>query len=229
MIFPHGGSPSQVKSQSYWETKYRLVDAAIRFGADEIQLDYIRYTTKVPASHQNAKDILAVIDWFKEKISKHNIPLQIDVFGEVSFKPSMRIGQDLQVFAHSVDAVCPMVYPSHYHPYQYHSDRPYQTIDKSLKALKGQFNGNLPFKLIPYIEASNFRYRKSFNQQVIYIQSQIRAVENNHADGWYVWSPNNHYNALFNALKSPSDEAAIENENVEAQNLQLENDQSLTR
>lgn len=201
VIFPNGGQVQQVRSKAYWERRYRLVEAAINFGADEIQLDYIRYNTKRRPSHQNAQDILEVITYFKQRVAKRNIPLQIDIFGEVAHKPSTRIGQNIKLFAHTVDVVCPMVYPSHYNPPKYHSDRPYQTIDKSLKAMKRQFNHHLPFKLRPYIEATNYRYRMSFQKRVEYISAQIKAVEDNQADGWYVWSPNNQYAALFQALR----------------------------
>lgn len=203
VVFPDGASsPSQLKSNAYWESKYQLVDKAIQFGADSIQLDYIRYSTKQPPSAQNAQDVKQVIKWFKQKTAARGVPLQVDIFGEVSFKESPRIGQNIKVFADTIDVACPMVYPSHYYPYQKHSKQPYQIVYKSLEALKGQFNEKLPFKLIPYIEASNYHYKMSDHQRSVYILSQIRAVEDANADGWFVWSPKNHYGSLFNALKN---------------------------
>lgn len=209
VVFDKGGNTSQVRSLDYWKKKYQLVDAAIHYGADEIQLDYIRYSTKQPPSSQNSVDIHNVIKWFK---SQNNKPLQIDVFGEASFKPSTRIGQDIRLFAPSVDTVCPMVYPSHYKPYSYHSNRPYETINKSLKAMRLQFDNNPPFKIKPYIEATNFRYRMSTEKNIAYILEQIRAVEDNHSDGWYVWSANNKYAALFKALKMKNNGKTIQTE-----------------
>lgn len=210
VVFPDGGRPNQIKSQSYWEGKYRLAESAIRFGADEIQLDYIRYNTKQPPSAQNAKDVKQVIKYFKQKLASSGVPLQIDIFGEVSFKESPRIGQNVLVFADTVDAMCPMVYPSHYYPYQKHSKQPYEIIYKSLTSLKGQFKDNkTPFKLTPYIEASNYHYKWSNEQKRSYILKQIKAVEDAKADGWYVWSPKNHYDNLFNALKSRNGANAI--------------------
>jgi len=202
VVFPDGGRPGQIKSVAYWEKKFNLVKQAVEFGADAIQLDYIRYSTKQPPSSQNAKDIKQVIKWYKQKLAAYNVPLQIDIFGEVSFKESPRIGQNVQVFADTVDAVCPMVYPSHYHPYQQHSAEPYKTVYKSLTALKGKFNNNNPpFKLNAFIEASNYHYRWSSAKKSVYLLAQIKAVEDANADGWYVWSPTNKYNHLFSALK----------------------------
>ncbi len=203
VVFPDGGKPSQIKSTSYWEGKFKLVESAIRYGADEIQLDYIRYSTKQPASAQNAKDIKEVLRWFKKNMASYKVPLQVDIFGEVSFKESPRIGQNIQLFADTIDVACPMVYPSHYHPYESHSKQPYETVYKSLQALKKQFNdSNLPFKLTPFIEASNYHYKWSAAQRSTYVLSQIRAVEDANVDGWYVWSPKNHYDSLFEALKN---------------------------
>jgi len=203
VVFPDGGYPNQIKSTAHWATKYKLAETAIKFGASAIQLDYIRYNTKQPPSPQNAKDVKKVISWFKQKMNAHNVPLQVDIFGEVSFKESPRIGQNIQLFADTIDAACPMVYPSHYHPYEKHSKQPYQIVYKSLKSLQAQFNNQkMPFKLTPFIESSNYHYKWSAYQRSLYVLSQIRAVEDANADGWYVWSPKNHYDSLFSALRN---------------------------
>ncbi len=201
VVFPDGGKANQIKSNAHWEKRFKLVEDAVAYGADEIQLDYIRYSTKQPPSPQNAKDVKQVIKFFKTKLAQKGIPLQVDIFGEVSFKESPRIGQNVQLFADTVDTVCPMVYPSHYNPYQKHSAEPYETVYKSLTSLKGKFN-DMPFKLNPYIEASNYHYKWSNAKKTSYINSQIKAVEDAKADGWFVWSPQNHYDNLFTALKT---------------------------
>ncbi len=207
VVFPDGGTPKHLKSQEYWESRLKLVNNAIDYGAEEIQLDYIRYNTKQPPVSQNAKDVKKVIEFYKEKVAAKGKPLQIDIFGEVSFKESPRIGQNVELFADTVDVVCPMVYPSHYHPYQKHSAEPYNTIYKSLTSLKSKFD-KMPFKLTPYIEASNYHYKWSDSKKVKYIKSQLKAVEDANADGWFVWSPQNHYDNLFIALKEPNDSKA---------------------
>lgn len=202
VIFPDGGRASQIHSQTYWEQKFQLVKNAIALGADEIQLDYIRYSSKQPASPQNARDIKKVVQWFKNKLQPYQVPLQIDIFGEVAFKPSEHIGQNILILADSIDSVSPMVYPSHYHPYQKHSREPYKIIYSSLKALKKQFDNKTPFKIVPFIEASNYHYKMPFHKKSAYILEQIKAVEDAQVDGWYVWSPKNIYNSLFHALKN---------------------------
>ena len=201
VIFPHGGTNEQILSKKYWEKKYRLAELAIQSGADEIQLDYIRYRSSQKPSPQNAENIHEVIKWFKQKLNAQNIPLQIDVFGVASFGHSMHIGHNLKLFGETVDAICPMVYPSHYEPYRKYAKIPYQTIISSLRALHAQFNHDTPCKIYPYIELSNYRYPLTYQQRLHYIYRQLKAVEDGDVNGWFAWSPNNKYRILFKVLQ----------------------------
>lgn len=202
VFFPDGGNKSEILSPAYWEKRYHLAEQAISVGADAIQLDYIRYKPSQPASHQNAIDIYNIVHWFKEKLDEHHIPLQIDVFGITSFGESKHIGQDIRLLGQTIDALCPMVYPSHYEPYREHSAQPYKTIVTSLEALKVQLNHKIPFKLIPYIETHNFRYWHPDQELLAYVYAQIKATEDSQTDGWYAWSPQNKYDKLFLTLKT---------------------------
>ncbi|MHB1947865.1 MAG: putative glycoside hydrolase [Gammaproteobacteria bacterium] len=205
VVFSDGGNAQQIHSKAHWEEKFKLAQDAIKAGADAIQLDYIRYSSKEPANPQHAKDVYQIIKWFKEKINAEHVPMEIDIFGEVSYYPSMHIGQDIKMFADSVDGVNPMVYPSHFWPYQKYSAEPYKTINNSLNALVGQFNDKAPFKVHAFIEAANFHYiKKTSNaQKQKYLLEEIRAVENaKGVSGWYVWSANNVYDNLFQVLKN---------------------------
>lgn len=206
VVYPDGARTSaQLKSKEHIAKRLKMMETAVEMGADEIQLDYIRYSSKNSPSPQNAKDVKEIIQTFKQAIAKHNIPLQIDIFGEVSHKESPRIGQNIQVFADTIDAACPMVYPSHYHPWQKYSKQPYQTVYNSLDALKKQFdNEKPPFRLNAFIEASNYHYKMSAKQKGLYVMNQIRAAEDANADGWYIWSPQNHYDHVFHVLKNRS-------------------------
>jgi len=200
IVFPGGGTKEQVASLAIREKKLKLAKMAISYGASQIQLDYIRYNTKQIPSHKNSETIAQLIAWFKDNI---NVPLQVDVFGISSYGESKYIGQSIQLIGQTADVLCPMVYPSHYEPYKIHAVTPYETVYGSLKAIHGQFNNQaLPFKLVPYIELSNYRYKLSHAKKMDYIYSQIQAVENANADGWYVWSARNMYDNLFYILET---------------------------
>lgn len=205
VVFSDGGNSEQIHSKAHWEEKFKLADDAIKAGANAVQLDYIRYSSKMPANPQHAKDVYQIIKWFKTKINAENVPMEIDIFGEVSYYPSMHIGQDIRMFSDSVDGVNPMVYPSHYWPYQKYSAEPYKTVNNSLNALGDQFNGKPPFKIHAFIEAANYHYVKktSNSEKQRYLLQEIRAVEDSQGvSGWYVWSANNVYDNLFQVLKN---------------------------
>lgn len=214
IMFPDGGTPEQIKNPTIWQKKYRLVKQAVEWGASEIQLDYIRYSSKLKASDEHAKDILNIIKWYKDQLTR--VPLQIDVFGITSFGESKHIGQNIQLFAESVDAICPMVYPSHYVPFSEHFKKPYETVYDSLKHIKKQFGGTMPIKLYAYIELSNYHYPMSHAKTVEYIKAQMKAVDDAHADGWFAWSPHNRYDNLFKVLEGENGTSQFEMDKLEA-------------
>lgn len=202
VVFPDGGTDAQIKSLPYREAKYRLIEEAIKMGASQVQLDYIRYKPTQPPSAQNAQNVLKVIQWFKQRLKAQNIPLQIDVFGISSFGPSRYIGQDIRAFANTINALCPMLYPSHFEPYKLHSIQPYETIYKSINSIKRQLGNQIPFKIYTYIEMFNYRYKFSEGNSLGYIQAQIDAARDAGTNGWYAWSANNYYDRLFKVLRS---------------------------
>lgn len=193
------GIPDRERSEAYWMSRFRLVDAAIRLGADDIQIDYV--ASKTP-SFQDAPEVREIMAWFREKIN-NRAKLQIDVFAESSYKKTDSVEQAVPVlgFGQTVDAVCPMLYPSHFEPYQEHAKKPYDTIYAALTAIKQNYNSSkTPFELYPYIELSNYRHSFTDEQLTGYIHSQIKAVEDAKADGWYAWSAGNKYDRLFMIL-----------------------------
>jgi hypothetical protein len=206
-MFPHGGNHEQVSSQAYWEQRWKLAKYALDIGAKDIQLDYIRYSSKSEASPNNAINIREVLRFFKKRVNEQGGRLQIDVFGEVSHGPSLHIGQDMRLFANEIDAVCPMVYPSHYEPYEERALLPYETVFDSLTALKKQM-GEQQVPVLAYIELFNYRFPMNSAERVKYIRAQLRAVREADAEGWLAWSAGNRYDLLFDILRRFRDDAA---------------------
>ena len=207
VMFQDGGTRQQVQSREFWEERWKLAQFALELGAKDIQLDYIRYSSKTAASPQNAMDIREVLRFFKKRINERGARLQIDVFGEVGYGPSMHIGQDMRLFASEIDVVCPMVYPSHYEPYEEHARHPYETVHSSLVGLQRQMGDN-PVPVLAYIELFNHRFKLTREQRIDYIRAQLRAVKEAKADGWIAWSAGNRYRILFDVLRRYRDESA---------------------
>lgn len=201
VMFPDGATREQLSDRNIWEKKYRLVKQAIEWGAEQIQLDYIRYNTKQGASRDNAKQVAQVVNFFQTRLASQNIPLQADIFGITAYTEGFHIGQNVAMMAEQTQVICPMVYPSHFEPYLKHSANPFETVSDSLSRIKNKFPKDKKTDMISWIELSNYRVPMSESKRVWYIQEQIRGVVSAGASGWYAWSPNNKYDILFNVLK----------------------------
>ncbi len=202
VMFPDGATSAQLNSQAYLQKRFQQIMEAVSLGADVIQLDYVRFKPTQRQSSENAKQIYGVIKQVKELLRGKNVELQVDIFGVAAEREALAIGQNAELFAPLLDALCPMVYPSHYEPFRYHAVRPYETVYRSLVSLRQLLKNNPDVKVIAYIELSNYRYFLSHNAKVNYIQAQLRAVRDSQADGWYAWSPHNQYGLLFAILRS---------------------------
>lgn len=200
-MFPYGALESQVRSPAYLEKRYRLIRGAVALGADAIQMDYIRYRPTQHQSSENAQHIYNIVRHVREMLKGTGVELQVDIFGVAAHREAKAIGQNAPLFANAVDAICPMVYPSHYEPFRYYAVRPYQTVYNSLTALRAQLQEFPDVKIYAYIELYNYRYPLGHHNRVNYILAEMRAVRDAKADGWYAWSANNKYNILFAILQ----------------------------
>jgi hypothetical protein len=199
-IFPGGASPEQMRDHELLEQRWSLIDYALSLGAKDVQLDYIRFSAKNSDSPENATKVLEVIRFFRERIEQRGARLQIDIFGEVAYAPSTHIGQNIQRFAPALDAVCPMLYPSHFEPHEETAKAPYQTVHGALTALDRQIQDN-PIPVYAYIEPFNYRHEMTDEERGLYLEQQIQAVLDSRAQGFYVWSAGNYYDIVFKLLQ----------------------------
>ncbi len=200
VMFPEGAHHAQVISKQYLAGRHKLIQEAVALGANEIQLDYIRYKATQRPSPENVNYIFNVIKSVRDQLKGSGVKLQIDIFGVAASQPSHAIGQDPSVFASAVNAICPMVYPSHYEPFHVHAEQPYKTVYKSLVDLRENIRQYPDVKIYAYIELFNYRYPMSYAKKVQYIKEQIRATLDSHANGYYFWSARNKYGILFSVL-----------------------------
>ena len=199
-IFPDGARREQIDDRSLREHRARLLEYAIDLGATDVQLDYIRFSSRNLPSPENSSKVREVLRFFRERVQKRGARLQIDIFGEVSYGPSLRIGQDMRVFAPEIDAVCPMLYPSHFEPYKETAKIPYETVHGAILALERQIKAS-PIPIYPYIEHFNYRYRMSDEARAAYFEAQLEAVLNSSSQGFYIWSVGNFYDIPFAVLE----------------------------
>ena len=142
-----------------WDYLMEVATEAAAVGFDEIQFDYIRFSTDIKAGEADfgaeAEGIskIDIITQFTEYAYETLAPLGVfvaaDVFGTVIDNETDQkiVGQDYAKMAAHLDYICPMVYPSHYANGAYGISvpdaEPYRTIKEASDA-SVEVLGSLP-------------------------------------------------------------------------------------
>lgn len=204
--------PSNEGAQQY------LIDLAkegIDAGADEIELDYVRYPVlgiKGADFHLKEKGLtkIQVIRDFVAKMhemtSAHHVPLSLDVFGAIAdgHRDDIEmLGQDPALLATVADALSPMVYPSHYAKgflgYDVPGNHP-ELVGYGVKGIISQIhNGGVRGGAVirPWLQAVSDR---SPEYGPHYLADEIKQAEQNGALGWLMWNPAQIYKVTWTAV-----------------------------
>jgi hypothetical protein len=214
--------PSNEGAQAYI---IDLVKEAISAGADEIQLDYVRYPV---LGIRNADFHLAergltqtmVIRDFVRRVhavtQSHGLPLSLDVFGVIAFGHRVDIdalGQDPALLAPECEALSPMVYPSHYskgfHGWDIPGDHP-EIVGIGTKGVL-ELKGERGAVVRPWLQAMNWN---SPTYSPSYLAREIRSADEAGAKGWLMWNPGQAYEIAWAAVpkKRSGDRLAAERE-----------------
>jgi hypothetical protein len=208
--------PRNERAQAY---AIDLVKEALDAGADEIQLDYVRFPvlgmknidfgldTK---ANPNAK--IEVITRFVERVHAitraHGVPLSLDVFGVIAFgnKVDMQnLGQDPVELAKHSEFLSAMVYPSHYDPgfmgFEQPGDHP-ELVGLGVKRMLAEMeerglDTTKSAKIRPWLQAMR---HKSSNYGAGYIQEEIRTSDKAGGTGWLLWNPGQVYDVAWSAV-----------------------------
>jgi hypothetical protein len=198
------------------------VTEAMDAGADEIQLDYVRFPVigmkNIDYGLDTKHDPRAKVDVitkFVEKIHRlthaRGIALSLDVFGVIAFGKDVDIqnlGQDPAELAKHSEFLSAMVYPSHYDPgfmgFEAPGDHP-ELVGLGVKHMMKEisFDGERTphAKIRPWLQAMR---HKSSNYGAGYIQDEIRTGNRAGANGWLLWNPGQVYDVAWSALpKAP--------------------------
>jgi hypothetical protein len=191
-----------------WDYNVEIATAAARAGFDEIQFDYVRFPSDgdVEAAVYRGKvnedpgwTIARFVQYAAKKLKPLGIRVSIDVFG-LSATHDLGIGQRPKRFAKFVDAIYPMVYPSHYNPGEFNlpdpSAAPGLTVAASLQDFRRQLRGTKTL-LIPWLEDFSLGRTRTPEE----VQAQIQAARDYGAKGFLLWNPSGIYTQ--EALRSP--------------------------
>ena len=122
-MYVSGGYWPAVYCRDVWEYKVSLaLEAAERFGFDEIQFDYIRfpdadtdnYDSKNQWNESKAQAIERFLMYAVDELHEAGIWVSGDVFGETSNDYVAAHGQYWPAISNVVDVISAMPYPDHY-------------------------------------------------------------------------------------------------------------------
>ena len=183
-----------------WHYNVEVAKAAARAGFDEIQFDYVRFPSDGDVDNavyrgKVNEDLGWTIARFVQYASKQLRPLgvrvSVDVFG-LSATRDLGIGQVPRRLARFVDAIYPMVYPSHYSAGEFNlpdpSATPGTTVAASLSDFRLAMRGSKAL-LIPWLEDFSLGRTRTPDE----VRDQIRAARDYQAKGFLLWNPTGVY------------------------------------
>ena len=112
--------------QEVWEYLTELAEMAADLGFDEIQYDYVRFPVGSDAdaadygvdmeAYPKRQAIQDFLSYAGDRLHEKGCVVTADVFGTIigSETDVQTVGQDYTALGQTVDAISPMVYPSHY-------------------------------------------------------------------------------------------------------------------
>ena len=142
-----------------WEYLLDVAEEALRIGFDEVQFDYIRFSTdkgmenvdfgRVGEEKDREEIIGEFVKFASEQVHEAGGAISADVYGMVidSKIDQEIVGQNYVEMSRYLDYISPMVYPSHYGPYNYNipvpDAEPYKLVLTALQASKKALAGVL--------------------------------------------------------------------------------------
>ncbi len=201
--------------EEVWKYNTDIAKEAISKGFDEIQFDYVRFPTakknEVSYGSETLKKSDAIYNFLKfaaQEIHDAGVPISADVFGIIAESKSdgEAIGQDLEKVGIDIDAISPMVYPSHYAKGQEVNGvtfkkpdlEPYDVVYQTLLKAKTRISSVTGYKATvrPYLQNFTAKWLKSGNYMTYgpeQVRQQIKAVYDAGYEEWILWSPSNLY------------------------------------
>jgi hypothetical protein len=182
-----------------WEYPIRLGVAACKMGFDEIQFDYVRFPSDGDLNIAVYDDMtmltpegrVQIIGEFlttaRDRINAEGCAVSADIFAIIlSVRDEQGIGQKVEELSYTVDAISPMVYPSHYGRgwlnFDVPNDHPAEVVGEALKSGMIRMEGGALLR--PWVQA--FTWDTSQMQEAIDTVEQLNM-------GWLLWSQLSYY------------------------------------
>lgn len=191
-----------------WDYLAEIASEAAAAGFDEVQFDYIRFSTDVKADEvdygpesERVGKIEIITEFTKymyEKLRTLGVYVAADVFGTVIENETDQqiVGQDYVKMAEHLDYICPMIYPSHYRNGSYGiavpDADPYHTIHGACSASVQELSA-LPEENRAHVRAWLQSFTASWVPGHIsygpqQIRAQIKGAYDAGYDEWILWN-----------------------------------------
>ncbi|MDQ3065604.1 MAG: putative glycoside hydrolase [Actinomycetota bacterium] len=179
-----------------WDYNVSIAEVAARAGFDEIQFDYVRFPSDgdidsivYPNKTSTAPGwvIAQFVHYAKARLKPLGVRVSADVFGLAATR-DLGIGQIPRRLSKYVDALYPMVYPSHYGSGEYGLEDPNAspgpTVEWSLADFRRELKQSKA-QLIPWLQ--DFSYGRTYGAADV--RAQIDAARLMGARGYLLWNP----------------------------------------
>jgi hypothetical protein len=172
-----------------------LAVAAAKLGVDDVLYDYVRRpdgpieTMVVPGLDGDPADaVVGFLALARSRLAPFDTFLGASVFGIAATRPD-EVAQDVPAIAREVDYVAPMLYPSHWGPYEYGvttpESEPYAIVRRSLFDFQKAVRGS-GARVVPWLQ--DFSLGVTYGEREV--RAQIDAAAASGIDEFLLWDPN---------------------------------------
>lgn len=208
----------EFENPEVWKYLKDICVSSIRAGFKEVQLDYVRFSTTLPFLNEGSDERIVNMNKFIKYIADavHNAggKLSVCVFGctidkscdmgkdtPLTKKSSRILGQSYVDIAKLADAICPMIYPSHFQKgtpsgIEEPDLHPYETVSEALRLSNVMLekHGIKNSIVRPYLQAFTATWLKSHREYgVSEIKEQIEAARKRGISQWGLFNMHAQY------------------------------------
>ncbi|MBD5452933.1 MAG: putative glycoside hydrolase [Lachnospiraceae bacterium] len=194
-----------------WDYLMEIGTQAAEAGFDEIQFDYIRFSTDVNAddidygeeaeTKTKEEAITEFTEYAYETLHPLGVVVSADVFGTIIDNESDReiVGQNYRDMAAHLDYICPMVYPSHYSNGVYNIEvpdkAPYDTVYQAMNISKEKLETDEQIADVRvWIQDFTASWLKDYiSYGAEEVRAQIQAVYDAGYEEWILWNAKMNY------------------------------------
>ena len=205
--------PSRKAVQDY---DIALAKWVAQSGADEIQLDYVRFPAEgnqkdarfdFMTEHPQWTRAEVIADFLSRAYSTLHpmgVLLSLDVFGVMAWQRDVDLrhtGQDIAGMSKYCDVLSPMIYPSHFFHmdgYAFPGDAPEHFIGASMERFRQITQTSNHVVLRPWLQAFAWR-TKTYSAE--YIKVQVKTSKAKGGTGFLFWNARNDYSKPITAME----------------------------